>query len=62
MDLIVPIYRGRRGASRERGLLHEVLHQAPLPGTVEFDRARLKTLMPSSSSPVQARQGEFEFS
>jgi hypothetical protein len=33
----------------------------PFAGTIEFDRAWLKTVPPSSSSPVQAREGEFEF-
>ena len=47
---------------RARGLLREVLHQAPFEGAVEINRARLKTVRRSSSSRVQVREREFEFS
>jgi len=47
---------------RASGLLHEVLHQAPFVGAIEINRARLKTVRPSSTSGVQAREREFEFS
>jgi len=47
---------------RARGFLHEMLHQAPFAGAVEINRARLKTVRPSSSSRVQVREREFEFS
>jgi hypothetical protein len=46
---------------RARGLLHEVLHRPPFAGAVEFNRARLETVRPPSSSRVQVREREFEF-
>ena len=51
-----------RASTRGRGLLHEVLHQAPFAGAIEISRARQKTVRPSNSSRVQVREREFEFS
>src|SRR5438552_11421742 len=37
---------------RARGLLHEVLHKAAFADAIEINRARLKTVRPSSSNRV----------